>query len=266
VQKPLLPRSSTRRNCRVDCVDGHSGVSIADPRLQQARDPILRLDCVTRVHGQGDTAVSALSSVSLSVRAGELVAVLGESGSGKSTLLALAGGLDEPSSGEVFLEGRALTGMSYDQIALARRRHVGYVFQDFNLIPGLTAAENVSLPLELDGRPLAECRSVAARELERVNLGDLGNRYPAQLSGGQQQRVAIARALIGDRRLLLADEPTGSLDRRSGEMIMQLIRDRCSEGTACVLVTHNESYAKYADHVVYLVDGQQGDSPVEVRT
>jgi putative ABC transport system ATP-binding protein len=169
---------------------------------------ILELRDVYRTHGKGDTAVHALRGVTLTVAPGEFVAVMGPSGSGKSTLLNLAGGLDGPSKGEVVVEGSILGQLSRQQLAAVRRRRVGYVFQDLNLLPSLTAAENVALPLELDGMALRKTRTAAMAALEEVGLPELAHRFPDEMSGGQQQRVAIARALVGDRRLVLADEPT----------------------------------------------------------
>ncbi|HET6212124.1 MAG TPA: ABC transporter ATP-binding protein, partial [Micromonosporaceae bacterium] len=173
---------------------------------------ILELRDVHRTHGRGEAAVHALRGVSLAVEPGELIAVMGPSGSGKSTLLNLAGGLDRPTEGEVYVEGAHLGAMSRRQLAAVRRRRVGYVFQDLNLLPSLTAVENVALPLELDGRSVRRARATALAALAEVDMADLAGRFPDNLSGGQQQRVAIARALVGDRRMVLADEPTGALD------------------------------------------------------
>ncbi|GAA1753225.1 ABC transporter ATP-binding protein [Nostocoides vanveenii] len=228
--------------------------------------PILRLTHVTRTHGDGDTAVLALRGVSLDVFPGELVAVMGPSGSGKSTLLNLAGGLDKASSGEVWIEGQELGSLSALQLAALRRRRVGFVFQDFNLIPSLTASENVSLPLELDGTSVREARAAAAAVLETVGVVELADRYPDKMSGGQQQRVAIARALVGDRRLVLADEPTGALDSHTGEGVLRVLRERCDSGAAGLLVTHEARHAAWADRVVFLRDGVVVDTtgPAEV--
>ena len=222
--------------------------------------PILRLTGVTRVHGSDTTAVRALAGVSLEVHAGELVAVMGPSGSGKSTLLNLAGGLDAPTDGQVFIEGESVGTLKGDALARLRRRRVGFVFQDFNLIPSLTAVENVALPLELDGERVrqARCRAMAALELVRVQ--ELADRYPDKMSGGQQQRVAIARALVGDRRLVLADEPTGALDSHTGEEVLRVLRERCDAGAAGLLVTHEARHAAWADRVVFLRDGVVVDS------
>ena len=222
--------------------------------------PILFLDNVSRVHAQGETAVRALDGVSLTAHAGELVAVMGPSGSGKSTLLNLAGGLDRPSSGRVLIEGAEVGGMSMSALAALRRRSVGFVFQDFNLIPSLTAAENVALPLELDGERVRKARLTAMESLEAVGIPELADRYPDNMSGGQQQRVAIARALVGNRRLVLADEPTGALDSQTGEAVLRVLRARCDAGASGLLVTHEARHAAWADRVVFLRDGVIVDS------
>jgi putative ABC transport system ATP-binding protein len=216
---------------------------------------VLELRDVSRVHGTGDTAVHALRGVSLKVDEGELVAVMGPSGSGKSTLLNLAGGLDAPTSGEVLVEGTDLAGLSRHALAAVRRRSAGYVFQDLNLIPALTAAENAALPRELDGVKARTARREAIHALEDVGMDELADRFPDELSGGQQQRVAIARALVGPRRLVLADEPTGALDSTTGEMVLRLLRARCDAGASAVLVTHEARHAAWADRVVFLRDG-----------
>jgi putative ABC transport system ATP-binding protein len=216
---------------------------------------ILELDAVHRVHGSGATAVHALRGVSVSVGEGELVAVMGPSGSGKSTLLNLAGGLDSPTQGTVTVDGTSLGECGRRALAALRRRRVGYVFQDLNLLASLTAAENVALPLELDGMPVRKARPVAEAALSEVDLDGLGARFPDELSGGQQQRVAIARALIGERRLILADEPTGALDSQTGEAVLRLLRSKVDGGAAGVLVTHDARHAAWADRVVFLRDG-----------
>ncbi|MEU6407542.1 ABC transporter ATP-binding protein [Microbispora sp. NPDC046933] len=224
------------------------------------------MTAVVRVHGEGAGAVHALRGVSLDVGAGELVAVMGPSGSGKSTLLNLAGGLDRPTEGSVTLEGRELRDLSLKQLAAMRRRSAGYVFQDLNLIPSLTVAENVALPRELDGVRTAKARREAMAVLEEVGLADLGDRYPDDLSGGQRQRAAIARALVGERRLLLADEPTGALDTRAGDEIIQVLRQRADAGAAVLLVTHEPRYAAWADRVVFLKDGRITESADRMET
>jgi putative ABC transport system ATP-binding protein len=232
----------------------------ATPSQAAERHRVLVLSSVGRVHGRGPAAVTALDGVDLAVRAGQFVAVMGPSGSGKSTLLHLAGGLDTPTSGTVMVEGQDLGALGAADRAGLRRRHIGYVFQDFNLIPTLTAAENVALPRELDGTRRGRARVEALAALREIDLAEVADRFPDALSGGQQQRVAIARALIGDRRLLLADEPTGALDSATGESVMTVLRARADTGAAVVLVTHEARHAAWADRVVFLRDGQLVDT------
>ncbi|MBB5784468.1 ABC transporter ATP-binding protein [Nonomuraea jabiensis] len=219
---------------------------------------VVRLAEVARVHGEGATAVHALKGVSLEVGAGELVAVMGPSGSGKSTLLNLVGGLERPTSGTVHIDDQDLAAVR--DLAALRRRSVGYVFQDLNLIPSLTAVENVMLPRELDGVRPRRAREEAMVVLAEIGVEELADRFPDELSGGQRQRVAIARALVGERRLVLADEPTGALDTRTGDEILQVLRARCDAGAAVLLVTHEPRYAAWADRVVFLRDGMVADS------
>ncbi|MEU5939209.1 ABC transporter ATP-binding protein [Micromonospora sp. NPDC047548] len=223
--------------------------------MSAAGDPVLDLREVHRTHGGGEAAVHALRGVSLTVHPGELVAVMGPSGSGKSTLLTLAGGLDRPTAGEVRVEGQPLGALDRRELARVRRRRIGYVFQDLNLLGSLTAAENVALPLELDGVGVRPARRAALAALDEVGLTGLGGRFPDQMSGGQQQRVAIARALVGERRLVLADEPTGALDSQTGEAVLHLLRRRVDAGAAGVLVTHEARHAGWADRVIFLRDG-----------
>jgi putative ABC transport system ATP-binding protein len=220
---------------------------------------VLELQDVSRTYGVGAGEVHALRSVSLSVNAGEMVAVMGPSGSGKSTLLTIAGSLEEPSSGEVLVAGAPLSRMSRNDKARLRRRTVGYVFQDFNLLPGLTATENVALPLELDGMAAGKARAAGLRALDGLGLSERAGQYPDELSGGERQRVAIARAVAGERRLLLADEPSGALDSANGEAVMRLIHDACKRGVAAVVVTHDAQLASWADRVVFLRDGSVVD-------
>ncbi|HEY0452017.1 ABC transporter ATP-binding protein [Actinophytocola sp.] len=222
-------------------------------------DYALELRGVTRVHGAGPTAVDALHGVSFGVRPGELVAVMGPSGSGKSTLLHLAGGLDSPTEGAVMVEGIRLGEQTRAGLAALRRRSIGYVFQDLNLIPALTARENVALPRELDGVRARTAMGEAMTALAEVGVDDLADRFPDEMSGGQQQRVAIARALVGQRRLLLADEPTGALDSHTGEAVLRVIRARCDAGAAGLLVTHEARHAAWADQIVFLRDGRVVD-------
>ncbi|MGH3715938.1 MAG: ABC transporter ATP-binding protein [Micromonosporaceae bacterium] len=221
---------------------------------------ILEIRDVERVHGIGEAAVHALRGVSLTVAPGELVAVMGPSGSGKSTLLNLAGGLDRPSTGTVSVEGEVLGTLSRRKLAVLRRRRVGYVFQDLNLLPSLTALENVALPLELDRAGVRAARRAALAALTDVAVADLARRFPDEMSGGQQQRVAIARALVGERRLILADEPTGALDSENGEAVLRLLRERVDAGAAGMLVTHEARHAAWADRVIFLRDGRIVDT------
>jgi putative ABC transport system ATP-binding protein len=216
---------------------------------------LLRLSEVTRVYRRGAVEVRALGGVSLDVRVGELVAVMGPSGSGKSTLLHLAGGLDAPTCGKVTIDGVVLGRLPGRALAALRRRSVGYVFQDFNLVPALTAVENVMLPRELDGVGARAARREALAALAEVDLAELAERFPEELSGGQQQRVAIARAVVGPRRLVLADEPTGAVDSAGGEQILRLLRARVDAGAAGLLVTHDPRHAAWADRVMFLRDG-----------
>ena len=220
---------------------------------------VLELRGVTKLYGEGATEVRALVGIDLSVDAGSLVAVMGPSGSGKSTLLTIAGTLEEPTSGEVIVEGARISTMSRNDRARLRRRSIGYVFQDFNLLAGLTAVENVTLPLELDGVGMRDARKAAVEALDRLGIAELADRYPDDLSGGERQRVAIARAVIGERRLVLADEPTGALDSVNGESVMRLLRNACAEGVAGVVVTHDAQLASWAHRVVFLRDGRVVD-------
>jgi putative ABC transport system ATP-binding protein len=220
---------------------------------------LVQLDGAARSFGTGHTQVVALHPTTLAVEAGELVAIMGPSGSGKTTLLSLVGGLDRATGGRVLVEGSDLATLKPHQLAILRRRTVGYVFQDLNLLAGLTARENVSLPLELDGMPLARAQAEALDALASVGLAELGDRFPDDLSGGEQQRVAIARALVGGRRILLADEPTGALDSMTGESVMRLLRVHCDGGGTAILVTHDAAHAAWADRVVFLRDGRVVD-------
>jgi putative ABC transport system ATP-binding protein len=203
--------------------------------------------------------VDAIADIDLAVERGSLVAIMGPSGSGKSTLLTIAGSLEEPTSGDVVIDGVRLSGMSRNDKARLRRRSVGYVFQDFNLLAGLTAVENVSLPLELDGTSMKKARAKGIAALEGLGLGDRAGSFPDQLSGGERQRVAIARAVVGERSLLLADEPSGALDSVNGEAVMRMILAACHGGVAAVVVTHDAKLASWADRVVFLRDGKAVD-------
>jgi putative ABC transport system ATP-binding protein len=221
---------------------------------------MLELAEVSKSYGQGSAEVQALREVSLTADEGAMVAVMGPSGSGKSTLLTIAGTLEEPTSGEVLIAGQPVSRASRAAKARLRRRVVGYVFQDFNLLPGLTAAENVSLPLELDGLSARKARVAGLRALDRLGLGERAGHYPDQLSGGERQRVAIARAMVGERRLLLADEPSGALDSVNAQAVMRLLHAACKDvGMTAVVVTHDAQLASWADRVVFLRDGRVTD-------
>ena len=222
----------------------------------------LELRQVSKIYGSGPTEVDALSEVDVSVERGELVAIMGPSGSGKSTLLTIAGSLEEPTSGQVLVDGVDLATVSRSDRARMRRRSIGYVFQDFNLLPGLTALENVTLPLELDGIGAKAARARGLEAMEDLDVAEHADRYPDELSGGERQRVAIARAIVGERRLLLADEPTGALDSVNGEAIMRLLRAATRRGVAGVVVTHEAHLASWADRVAFLRDGHVVDQTV----
>jgi len=222
----------------------------------------LELRQVSKIYGSGPSEVHALTEVDLTVECGELVAVMGPSGSGKSTLLTIAGSLEEATSGQVLVEGIDLAAVSRTERARMRRRSIGYVFQDFNLLQGLTALENVTLPLELDGVPSKAARVTALEAMEELDVADRASRYPDELSGGERQRVAIARAIVGERELLLADEPTGALDSVNGEAVMRLLRAATQRGVAGVVVTHEAQLASWADRVVFLRDGHVVDQTV----
>ena len=225
---------------------------------------VLEMRRVSRTYGLGAAEVHALQDIDLMVDAGAMVAVMGPSGSGKSTLLTIAGSLEDPSSGEVRVCGEDLTKLSRNAKARLRRRSIGYVFQDFNLLPGLTAAENVALPLELDGVSARRARAAGLQALEGLGLAERAASFPDQLSGGERQRVAIARAVVGERQLLLADEPSGALDSVNGEAVMRLIHAACKRGVAAVVVTHDAQLASWADRVVFLRDGRVTDQTLPV--
>jgi putative ABC transport system ATP-binding protein len=220
---------------------------------------MLELRKVSKVYGEGPARVQALEDIDLWVEPGSLVAVMGASGSGKSTLLTIAGSLEAPTSGEVLVGGAALSKMTRNDQARMRRRSIGYVFQDYNLLAGLSAVENVSLPLELDGMPAKKAKSAGMAALEGLGLADRASHFPDELSGGERQRVSIARAVVGERHLLLADEPSGALDSTNAEAVMRMVLAACRRGVAAVVVTHDAQLASWADRVVFLRDGRVVD-------
>jgi len=217
---------------------------------------ILETRKVRKAFGEGEAQVEALRGVDLRVTSGEMVAIMGRSGSGKSTLLTLLGGVDTPTSGQVLLEGHDLAGMTDTQRTLIRRQRIGFIFQQFNLLPIMTAEENVALPLELDGVPLSEARARARKKLELVGMEGRREHIPGKLSGGEQQRVAIARALVIEPAILLADEPTGNLDSVNGQRVTSLLRGLVDQhGQTIIMVTHDSSVAAQADRIILLADG-----------
>jgi putative ABC transport system ATP-binding protein len=236
----------TWRRSRGDATTVDGGVATSD---------VVSLTGVSRTYGSGDSTVHALRDVSVGVPPGSFTAVMGPSGSGKSTFLQVAAGLDRPTSGSVRIGGTELTGLSEDELTRLRRERIGFVFQSFNLLPSLTAAENVLLPLRLAGRPAG--RRIAAEVLDRVGLGAHGHRRPAELSGGQQQRVAIARALVSRPDVVFGDEPTGALDSGTAADVLGLLRGIVdTDGATVVMVTHDPVAASVADRVVFLADGR----------
>jgi putative ABC transport system ATP-binding protein len=218
---------------------------------------VLRTENLTKIYRMGEVEVIALKEVNFAVQRGEFVAIMGASGSGKSTLLHLLGGLDTPTHGEVYFDGQALSRLNDDQVTLLRRQKIGFIFQFYNLLPTLNAIENVALPLMIDGQQASQSQAKVQELLHLVKLQDRENHRPDQLSGGQQQRVAIARAFVNQPQVVLADEPTGNLDSRSGKAILELLQRVCKElCTTIVMVTHDPKAASYADRVVFLKDGE----------
>ena len=218
--------------------------------------PIIRTRELGKQYVMGDTVVHALRGVSLDIAPGEMVAVMGPSGSGKSTFMNVVGCLDRPSSGRYELAGDAVEELSADALAAIRNRRIGFVFQQFNLLPRTSALENVELPLLYTGMPRQERQARARRRLEQVGIGERSDHHPRQLSGGQQQRVAIARALVNDPVLILADEPTGALDSRTSVEVMALLQQLNREGITIVLVTHENDVAHFAGRIINFRDGK----------
>ncbi len=219
--------------------------------------PIVHTESLTKVYGSADQPIYAVNAVNLAVEEGEFLAIMGPSGSGKSTLLYLIGGLDRPTSGKVWLRDAELTSLNDDALSKLRRSSLGFVFQFFNLVPVLTAQENVAIPLILDGVPRGEALKRASESLSKVGLADRGTHRPSELSGGQQQRAALARALVAQPAVILADEPTGNLDSRSSDEVVQMLRQTVDQWKqTIILVTHDPRVAAYADRIVFLKDGK----------
>jgi len=216
---------------------------------------VIELKNVRRTYNHGARAIEALRDVTLNIKTGEFLSVMGPSGSGKSTLLNLIGGLDQPTSGEIYIDSRPLHGITDDELTLIRRRRVGFIFQFFNLLPILTAAENVSLPLLLEGTHFSKIKPKAEALLKKVGLADRIEHRPEQLSGGEMQRVAIARALVTEPAVLLADEPTGNLDSHTSADILQLLKGLHTDGQTIVMVTHDPKAASYGTRIITLRDG-----------
>jgi putative ABC transport system ATP-binding protein len=234
--------------------------------IKRVKMSLVQTQNLTKIYGSGSTAVTALDHVNINIHDGEFVAIMGPSGCGKSTLLHLLGGLDTPSKGEVLIDGASIGKMPDNQLTEMRRRHIGFVFQFFNLIPVLSAAENAALPITLDGVKPAEAAAKAKEWLGRFGLANRSSSRPDQLSGGQQQRVAIARALVAEPSLILADEPTGNLDTRSGDEIAGLLRDVSKKyNRTIVMVTHDPRIAAYADRIIFLKDGKVVDETLLER-
>ena len=220
------------------------------------QDTLIRLDGVKKVFFADEIETHALSGIHLEIRRGEFLSVEGPSGCGKSTLLAILGLLDTPTDGVYELDGRQVTGLTHRERARIRNRQIGFIFQAFNLIGDLNVYENVELPLTYRDLPARDRKEKVMAALERVGMSHRLKHYPAQLSGGQQQRVAVARALAGDPQILLADEPTGNLDSKNGEAVMDLLRELHATGSTICMVTHDPRYARIADRAVHLFDGQ----------
>jgi putative ABC transport system ATP-binding protein len=218
---------------------------------------IVRTESLTKIYRTASQPIYALNEVNLAVEEGEFLAVMGPSGSGKSTLLYLLGGLDQPTSGKVWLRDTDISEMDDDVLSRLRRHSLGFVFQFFNLVPVLTAQENVAMPLILDGVPRSEALRRAGEALSRVSLADRGSHRPAELSGGEQQRAALARALVTQPAVVLADEPTGNLDSRSGDEMVLMLRQTVDQWRqTIILVTHDSRVAAYADRIIFLKDGR----------
>jgi putative ABC transport system ATP-binding protein len=224
--------------------------------MTEATGSLIRLEGLTKVFTTDEVETHALSGIHLEIRQGEYVAIAGPSGCGKSTLLSILGLLDSPSSGSYVLNGHAVQDLDFTQRARIRNREIGFIFQSFNLIGDLTVYENVELPLTYRGVRASERHERSMKSLERVGMGHRARHYPSQLSGGQQQRVAVARALVGQPSILLADEPTGNLDSRNGDAVMELLRELHRQGATICMVTHDARFARHAEREIHLFDGR----------
>lgn len=224
--------------------------------MAKSEQPLIRLEGVTKVFYTDEVETHALSGIELEIRSGEYVSIAGPSGCGKSTLLSILGLLDSPSNGSYSLNGKPVEKLSLPERARIRNQEIGFIFQSFNLIGDLTVYENVELPLTYRGMPSAERRKLVNEALEKVGMGHRAKHLPSQLSGGQQQRVAVARAIAGQPLILMADEPTGNLDSKNGEAVMELLRDLHRGGATICMVTHDQRFARHADRTIHLFDGR----------
>jgi len=234
-----------------------------DAIMTETAGPLIQLEDVTKVFYTDEVETHALAGVQMEIRKGEYVSIAGPSGCGKSTLLSILGLLDSPTGGNYLLDGKPVGKLNLAERARIRNREIGFIFQSFNLIGDLTVFENVELPLTYRGMKAAERKTKVLEALERVGMAHRAKHLPSQLSGGQQQRVAVARALVGSPLILLADEPTGNLDSRNGEAVMDLLRDLHRAGSTICMVTHHPRFARHADRTVHLFDGHIVDEPVE---
>jgi putative ABC transport system ATP-binding protein len=234
--------------------------------MNNGSDPLIRLNSVTKVFLTDEVETHALSGIHLDIRPGEYVSIAGPSGCGKTTLLSILGLLDTPSDGSYSLKGHEVANLSFADRARIRNREIGFIFQSFNLIGDLTVFENVELPLTYRGMASSERKTRVEQSLEKVGMSHRAKHYPSQLSGGQQQRVAVARALGGKPAILLADEPTGNLDSKNGEAVMQLLRDLHREGATICMVTHDPRFARHADRSIHLFDGLVVEENLEEKS